>query len=70
MINKIMTHDGIFKITEDEKIISLKFPELKDHRGEHLFVTKREADKFDGIFKNGDEFKGIPYVILTDYNDD
>jgi hypothetical protein len=35
-----------------------------------LFVTKREADKFDGTFKNGDEFKEIPYVILTDYNDD
>ena len=43
---------------------------MKDLKGEYVFVTKRETDKFDGRFKNGIEIKGIPYIVLSDYNDD
>jgi len=70
MINKMMTHDGIFKISEDPKLVENKCPLLANLLGEYIFVTKRDTNSFDGMFKNGLEIKDIPYEILSDYNID
>ena len=70
MINKMMTHDGIFKISDDQKLVEYKCPMLANLLGEYIFVTKRDTNSFDGKLKNGLEIKNIPYEILSDYNID